>query len=70
MEEYSSVAWACKDKMRKIKAWLELIRGLEGNNKGFNTFGSNIRKAKEKVGLAEGDLCCRTRLKCLAGSLP
>lgn len=40
--------------MRKIKAWLELIRGLEGNNKGFNTFGSNIRKAKENVGLAEG----------------
>lgn len=53
-EEYRSVAWACKDRMKKIKAWLELMRGPEGNNKGFNTFGSNIRKAKENVGLAEG----------------
>ena len=46
--------------MRKVKAWLEskLVRDLEGNHKGFNTFISNIRKTRENAGqLLSGGLC-------------
>ncbi|KAK4830814.1 hypothetical protein QYF61_013743 [Mycteria americana] len=59
-EEYRNITWAWKDRMRKVKAWLEskLMRDLECNHKGFNTFVSNIRKTRENVGLLlSGGLC-------------
>ena len=47
-EEYGD---ACKDLVRKAKAWLELelARNVKGNKKGFYKYSISKRKAKENM---------------------
>ncbi|KFQ20168.1 hypothetical protein N332_09221, partial [Mesitornis unicolor] len=48
-EEYMDVAWVCRDKVRKAKAWLELnmVRDAKKTKKGFYRYVNQKRKVKE-----------------------